>query len=98
MFKLQDELPDAAKDLSELQKNALKELAAYISAQDDMPDGEAIQHKLHELKEALAIKPQDLFGALYLAFLGKAYGPKIGWFLSVLPKEFVLKRLEEAVN
>ncbi len=96
VFKLQDTLPDAAKDLSDLQKNALTQLAAYIRAESDMPDGEAIQHKLHELKETLAIKPQDIFGALYIAFLGKSYGPKIGWFLSVLPKEFVLTRLEEA--
>ncbi len=63
-----------------------------------MPTGEDIQHKLHEIKDTFTIPPSELFGALYLAFLGKSYGPKIGWFLSVLPKEFVLKRLEEAIK
>ena len=53
-------------------------------------------HKLHEIKETLNIAPPDLFGALYVVYLGKSYGPKIGWFLSVLDKDFVLKRLEEA--
>lgn len=96
VFKLQDTLPDGAKGLSDLQKNALRQLAAYLTNQPHMPTGEDIQHKLHEIKEALAIQPQDLFGALYLAYLGKSYGPKIGWFLSVLPKEFVLERLGEA--
>ena len=96
VFKLQDELPDNAKNLSEVQKKALSELHQYIQETSEMPSGEDIQHKLHEMKEALAIAPQELFGALYLAFLGKSYGPKIGWFLSVLDKEFVLKRLKEA--
>jgi lysyl-tRNA synthetase class 1 len=95
VFKLQDTLPEAAKNLSDMQKKAIAELQHYIAAAVDMPTGEEIQHKLHEIKETLAIAPQDLFGALYLLFLGKSYGPKIGWFLSVLDKEFVLKRLQE---
>ena len=98
VFKLQDELPESAQGLSDIQKSALKQLTDYLKEQADMPSGEDIQHKLHEIKDALAIKPADLFGGLYLAFLAKSYGPKIGWFLSVLPKEFVLKRLEEAAK
>ncbi|HEY5383164.1 MAG TPA: lysine--tRNA ligase [Candidatus Paceibacterota bacterium] len=96
VFTLQDDLPEAAKNLSAMQKKALAELQRHIAAAKDMPTGEDIQHTLHEIKEALAIAPQELFGALYLSFLGKSYGPKIGWFLSVLDKEFVLRRLQEA--
>jgi lysyl-tRNA synthetase class 1 len=95
VFTLQGTLPEAAKNLSALQKKALSELHEYVKTGDTMPSGEEIQKKLHQIKESLAIQPQDLFGALYLSFLGKSYGPKIGWFLSVLDKDFVLKRLQE---
>jgi len=96
VFKLQDTLPEAAAHLSEAQKTALKELAAYTQSSLPMPTGEDIQQKLFDIKDELKIAPSELFGALYLAFLGKTYGPKIGWFLSVLDKDFVLKRLQEA--
>jgi lysyl-tRNA synthetase class 1 len=97
VFTLQEAMPEAAKNLSELQKKALGELCEYLKTGDTMPSGEEIQQKLHQIKDSLAIQPQDLFGALYLSFLGKSYGPKIGWFLSVLDKEFVSKRLKEAI-
>jgi lysyl-tRNA synthetase class 1 len=96
VFKLQDTLPEAAANLNDAQKAALTELATYIEKRAAMPSGEEIQHRLHEIKESSSIAPAELFGALYLAFLGKSFGPKIGWFLSVLEKDFVLKRLEEA--
>ena len=97
VFKLQDSLPDAAKNLSDVQKQALKALAEYLESQQVMPNGEEIQYKLHEIKELQKIAPAELFGALYLLFLGKTHGPKVGWFLSVFDKEFVLGRLNEAL-
>ncbi len=87
VFKLQDSLPEAARNLSVAQKETLKTLAQYIEESPAMPEGEALHAKLHELKE---------FKAIYLAFLGKDHGPKAGWFVSVLPRNFVLKRLKEA--
>lgn len=87
VYKLQDELPEAAKNLPESSKTALKALHDLISASDTMLSGEDIHTELHKSKE---------FKAVYLAFLGKDSGPKAGWFLSSLPREFVLKRLAEA--
>lgn len=87
VFKLQDRLPEAARALTAEQKSALTEIRAFIADFTDMPSGEALHAKLHELKE---------FKAIYLAFLGKDYGPKAGWFLASLPKDFVEKRLAEA--
>ena len=97
IFKLQDTLPDTARELSPIQKKSLQALREYIESSSSMPSGEDLHHKLHALKESVPIAPAELFSALYFVFLGKAYGPKAGWFLSVLDRDFVLKRLKEAV-
>ena len=96
VFKLQDTLPEAAQHLSAVQKKALNTLHDHIASSPAMPSGEDLHHFLHGLKESEPIAPAELFSAIYLAFLGKPMGPKAGWFLSVLPKEFVEKRLHEA--
>jgi lysyl-tRNA synthetase class 1 len=44
---------------------------------------------------ASAVEPKQLFSAIYFSILGKESGPKAGWFLSVLPKDFLIKRLKE---
>lgn len=95
VFKLQDTLPEVAKNLSEVQKKAMSELVRYIEQHPAMPNGEELHHKLHVMKEEVPIKPAELFSALYLLFLAKDHGPKAGWFLSALPRGFVLKRLCE---
>ena len=89
VFKLQDSLPETAKSLTPEQKEKLRSVLELIESHDGMPNGEEIHAKLHELKE---------FKAIYLLFLGKDHGPKAGWFLSVLPKDFVTTRLREAIN
>lgn len=89
VFKLQDSLPDAAKNLPGTSKAALKALHEYISSKDAMPSGEELHAELHKSKE---------FKAIYLSFLGKESGPKAGWFLSVLDRDFVLTRLAEAAQ
>ncbi len=96
VFKLQNSLPEAAQNLSETQKKAIRTLFEFIKGTKTMPSGEDLHHFLHGLKESEPIAPAELFSAIYLSFLGKPMGPKAGWFLSVLPKEFVLKRLHEA--
>ena len=88
VYKLQDTLPEAAQSLTSVQKEALRAVHDFIAAAPTMPTGEELQAKLHELKE---------FKAVYKIFLNRESGPRAGWFLSVLPRDFVLKRLEEAV-
>lgn len=87
VFKLQETLPDVARSLPEASKAALKALHEYIQSRDMMPTGEELHAELHKTKE---------FKAIYLSFLAKESGPKAGWFLASLPREFVLARLNEA--
>lgn len=95
VFTLQQSMPEVARGLSDEQKQALARIHDFIELAPTMPSGEEIQQKLHSLKEEMNMQPADLFSALYLAFLGKPYGPKVGWFLSVLDKQFVVARLKE---
>ena len=96
VFKLQNTLPEAARSLTNTQKNALAVLADYIEGEQKL-SGEQVHHRLHEIKDEQKILPGELFGAIYLIFLDKSQGPQAGWFLASLPRKFVLKRLREAV-
>lgn len=90
-FVLQETMPET--QLTASQKSALTLLADYMNEQRT---GEELHARLHALKTEVPIAPKELFSALYRIFLGRESGPKAGWFLSVLPREFVEKRLREA--
>ena len=96
-FTLQDILPDAAKQLSSEQKTAIGKVVAYVQEHATL-DGQELHTALHEIRKESGLSAGEFFGALYLAFLGKDHGPKAGWFLSVLDRDFVLTRLGEIIN
>ncbi|MBY0538965.1 lysine--tRNA ligase [Patescibacteria group bacterium] len=90
----EDAVPEAVKALSDDQKNALKEVLAYVEA-NPVLEGQALHTELHEIRKRLNIDAKAFFGAIYLSFLGKDHGPKVGWFLSVLDRNFLISRLKE---
>lgn len=96
-FVLQTSLPESARNITDAQKTAISN---SISAFEALPlwNGETIHSALHGLKEASGLAPKDFFTPFYRSLLGKDSGPKLGWFLSTLDKEFVLKRLHELVG
>ena len=96
-FQLQEILPERAKEFNVKQKEALNFLLRYIKEQKNL-DGQALHTRLHEIKEETKISPQEFFSAIYLSFLNKENGPKAGWFLSVLDKKFLEKRLDEVIG
>lgn len=96
-FEIQKELPEQAKGFSDLQKRSLKDLVDFLESEKDL-DGQKLHSKLHEIKTILNIEPKDFFSAIYLSILGKSSGPKAGWFLSVLPRDFLVKRLKEVLS
>jgi lysyl-tRNA synthetase class 1 len=90
-YVLQETMPTV--ELSNAQKHALTLLKEYVS---EPRTGEEIHARLHQLKTEAPIEPKELFAAIYQIFLARTSGPKAGWFLSVLPHDFLVKRLEEA--
>lgn len=92
-FELQDTVP-AGINLNTEQKSAVQEILSFITAQAKL-DGQTLHTELHEIRKRNNLEPKDFFGPLYTAFLGKDHGPKIGWFLSVLDRDFLVKRLTD---
>jgi len=91
-FQLQESLPSAVKNLTAEERKSLGILA------DQMDDKTAAE--IHELVYAVAkeqgLDSKKFFQAIYLSFLGDRQGPKVGWFLASLEREFVKSRLLEA--
>ncbi len=92
-YELQEEMPDVV--LSGMQKKALASLAEYMAVERA---GEDLHAHLHELKTEIPISPKELFQAIYRIFLNRDSGPKAGWFLAGLPRDFVIARLLEATK
>jgi lysyl-tRNA synthetase class 1 len=90
-YRLQDGQPP--ESLTDAQKRAFALLAEYLSEERT---GEEVHARLHEFKTEVPIAPKELFTGIYRVFLGRDSGPKAGWFLSVLPKDFRTKRLADA--
>ncbi len=95
-FVIQEEMPEIAKGLNAGQKKFLGELAKVLGEKDW--SGEDLHSKIHKMKEESGISPKEIFGAIYIALLGKDSGPQAGWFLEALKKDFLIKRFNEVVN
>lgn len=95
VFELQlDKVPDSVKNFTSVQKDALKKVLEVVKGMKEL-DGQELHTTLHDIRKEADIDPKEFFSAIYLAFLGKDSGPKVGWFLSVLEKGFLENRLEE---
>lgn len=94
-YVLQEFMPEGI-ELSDAQKKALHALHQYMEAGERT--GEDLHTRLFELKTEIPIEPKELFSSIYQLFIGRTSGPKAGWFLASLPREFALKRLQEATS
>jgi lysyl-tRNA synthetase class 1 len=91
-----DALPAAAAELDDAQRAYLGALAEALA--DAGWDGESVQAAIFATAQARDLPSGRAFGALYLAFLGRSSGPRAGWLLAALEREFVLGRLREAAG
>ncbi|HEY5442240.1 MAG TPA: lysine--tRNA ligase, partial [Candidatus Saccharimonadales bacterium] len=82
-----------ADQFSDAQKQFLHNLASKIAEAPEDADGAWFHEAIYGLKDGSGLEPKELFGTLYQALIGKASGPRAGWFLSILPRDWLLKRL-----
>ena len=93
-FAVQEALPEAARTLSQDQKEFLSQVAAELQKEQS---GEELHGKIHALRKASPLEAREAFGAIYLALIGKDSGPQAGWFLEALDRDFVIGRFKEIV-
>ena len=81
-------------DFSTEQKQVLGKLAEKIEQAPADADGEWFHKAIYDLKNESNLTPKELFQTLYQAIIGKDSGPRAGWFLSLLPKDWLIERLK----
>jgi len=79
--------------LNDTQKEFLQRLADKIAAAPKNVDGEWFHKVIYEFKESHGLQPKELFTTLYAVLIGKQSGPRAGWFLSLLPRDWLVERL-----
>lgn len=91
-FLVQKDLPEVAADLSAVQKQFLEKVAQELDKEWDPED---FQTRIYDIGKELGLGGKDAFAAIYLSLIGKNHGPKAGWLILSLDKEFVKKRFQE---
>lgn len=88
-FEIQKTLPETVGQLSDVQKEALRFMGA------NFPESQSAQ-EIHELiyktRDQFHLEPKDVFEAVYLSILARSRGPRAGFFLSSLNRDFVVQR------
>ena len=87
-------LPKPPSVISEPEREYLLALARKIELAPADADGEWFHKAIYELKDSAGLAPKQLFSTLYKVLIGKDSGPRAGWFLSILPRDWLLSRLK----
>ncbi|MBN1110044.1 MAG: lysine--tRNA ligase, partial [Methanomassiliicoccales archaeon] len=92
LFTVSPERPDV--EISEEERSYLLQLKERL--QDTDWKGDRIHDAIYETAKERGLQPKMAFQALYRLFIGRRSGPRLGFFLSTLDQDFVLRRLSEA--
>ncbi|MDD1674447.1 MAG: lysine--tRNA ligase [Methanomicrobiales archaeon] len=96
-FAVTPAVPDAVKTISTDERAALQ---AYLRFIRQLPEWKAedLHNGVYTVAHESGFAPKKLFSAVYTAFLGEEKGPRLGWFLEALGRDFVVTRLEDAAQ
>ncbi len=97
-FRVQEELPDAARTLTPAQRRFLARAADVVT---EGADPDALQQQLYGIAREIGLLEgekvsRDAFAAIYAALLGRPIGPRAAWLVATLPADFVRRRFREA--
>jgi lysyl-tRNA synthetase class 1 len=81
-------------EFSDQEKDLFAMLAEKVAAAPADADGAWFHEAMYACKDTLNLQPKDMFSALYRLLIGKTSGPRAGWFLSILPRDWLLARLQ----
>lgn len=91
-FDVKIQTPENVKNLSAEQKEFLQIVADML---ETATDAEEFQKTIYEKAKEIKLSSKDAFGAIYSALLGKNSGPKAGWLILSLEKDFVQQRFRK---
>lgn len=92
-FEIQRKIPpQVLKKISPSQKKLLTKIAEAVLKGKKSQE---LHNFIYETGKKLGLTPKETFEPIYLVLLGKTSGPKAGFFLSILPAEFVAKRFKK---
>jgi lysyl-tRNA synthetase class 1 len=80
-------------EFTDTENRFMGRLADKISKAPEDADGDWFHKAIYEFKDGSGMEPRELFTTLYRAIIGKDSGPRAGWFLSILPRDWLVKRL-----
>lgn len=78
---------------NEAQIKFLNDLADKVTEAPEDADGAWFHDAIYSLKDFSGMSPKELFKTIYNLTIGKDSGPRAGLFLSMLPREWLIKRL-----
>jgi lysyl-tRNA synthetase class 1 len=68
-------------------------LSEKVSAAPADADGSWFHDAIYACKDDAELEPKTMFATLYRLLIGKTHGPRAGWFLSILPRDWLIERL-----
>lgn len=92
-FELAEQI--STEKFTEQERVFLEALGNKVAAAPIDADGTYFHERIYELKDELGMSPKDMFTTLYRVLIGKTSGPRAGWFLSILPREWLIRRLTD---
>ena len=87
---------DAPVELGQAEKAVIKEFLQ--TGQSVNWDAESIHNRIHEILRSGNMDPKEGFSIFYRVLIGKTRGPRLGYFLSNLDRDWVMERLKRAVS
>ncbi len=94
IFTIPEEINDnILSSLTDTQKEGIKLLKNHLAKEEHL-NSDMIQNIIFTIaNDDLKIPPRKMFEAIYQVILGKKSGPRLGSFLSLLEKQWLLERL-----
>ncbi len=93
-FEIKDKLPNII--LSDIQKKIILKLIEKFGSIEWEPN--TLHNEIYDVSQCENIPIKTTFKTLYQILLGQNEGPRAGYFISSLDRDFVVKRLKEASN
>ncbi len=92
-FTISKNLPPETRNFTTQQREALHILSGKMS---EYKDAQAVHDGIYTLAREMDISPKKMFTTIYQSILGTKSGPRVGYFLVSMDRDFVVERFKEA--